>query len=152
MFNPSAAEIFFCYLSLRTDLFFYKHSWTFFFNIYCLERIFSFILMFSGLRIEAPPPSAVQGKCIYTFLKRRTSRFNFRSCVLNLVSSKDNKSFFFQRLVVPESIYCPPVPSKHYQFGRFIGEACQNSRIEWIKLSVKRGYQARFLGQFIDQP
>ena len=48
--------------------------------------------MFPGLRIEAPPLSTVQGKCIYIFLKQRTRKLNFRSYVLNLV--KINVSFF----------------------------------------------------------
>ena len=78
--------------------------------------LFSLVLMFSGLRIEAPLPSTIQGKCIYVFLKKRTSRFNFRSYILNLV--KINISFFFQRLVVLGRIYRSPVPSKHYKFDR----------------------------------
>ena len=106
--------------------------------------LFSLVLLFSGLRIEAPIPSTVQGKWIYTFLKQRTilkqrtSRFNFRSYVLNLV--KINKFLFFQRLVVLRPIYWPLVPSEHYQIEQFIGQACHNSRIEWADLSAKHAY------------
>ena len=45
--------------------------------------LFSLVLMFPGLRSEAPLPSTVQGKCRYTFFKWRTRKFNFRSYVLN---------------------------------------------------------------------
>ena len=112
------------------------------------HRLFSLVLMFSGLRIEALPPSTVQGKCIYTFLKWRTSRLNFRSYVLNLV--KINISFFFQLLIIPGSIYRPPVPSEHYQFGRFIGQVYQNSQIKQADLSAERACQTRFLNDLLN--
>ena len=106
--------------------------------------------MFSGLRIEASPPFTVQEKRIYNFLKLRTSKFKFSFYVRNLV--KINIKFFFQRLVVPGTIYRQHVPSEHYQFGQFISRACQNSQIERAHLSAKRAYQTRFLGRFVDQP
>ena len=60
--------------------------------------LFSLVLMFPKVGNEALPPSTVQGKCIYTFSKWRTSRFNFHSYVLNLVNI--NISFFsFQGLL-----------------------------------------------------
>ena len=73
---------------------------------------------------------------LYPFFKRRTRKFIFRSYVLNLV--KINLSFFFQRLVVPGLIYRLAVPSMYYQFGRFIGHACHNSRIKWVDLLAQR--------------
>ena len=51
------------------------------------------VLMFSGLWIEALPPTTLHSKSINTFLNRRTSRFNFRSYVLNL--AQINVKFFF---------------------------------------------------------
>ena len=63
-----------------------------YFSIFAVRHgLFSLVLMFPGLRIEAPPPSTVKGKCRYTFLKRKTKKLNFRSYVLNVV--KINKSF-----------------------------------------------------------
>ena len=83
--------------------------------------LFSLVLMFSGLRIEAPPLSTVQGKCIYTFLKRRTSKFNFCSYVLNIV--KINIIFWFL---------------KGYSWGRFIGQPCLACTISLANLSANR--------------
>ena len=86
----------------------------------------SLILMFPGQKIEAPPLSTVQSKCIlYTFLKLRTSRFNFRSYVINLVMV--NISCFLSKVGSPGAdlsafhativessglIYWPSVPIK----------------------------------------
>ena len=90
--------------------------------------LFSWVLMFSGLGIEASAHpqyrvSVLQGKYIYTFLTWRTSIFNFWCYVLNLVKN----NIFFQRLVVPGSIYRSTVLSEYLQFGQFIGQVCQNS-------------------------
>ena len=106
-----------------------------------LHRLFSLVLMFSRLRIEALSPSTVQGKCIYTFIKQRTSTFNFRSCVLNLAMINQ---FFLSKLLVPGPIYRPPVPSEHISVRpiyrpsvpeqlnrtcRFIGQTCLSDKI-----------------------
>ena len=63
-------------------------AWTFFFGTHV-----------SGLRIAALSHSQYRVSvytCIYTFLKRKISRFNFRSYVLNLV--KINISFFLSKV------------------------------------------------------
>ena len=101
------------------------------------HELFSLVLMFSTLRIEALPPSIVQGKCIYTFLKRRTSRVNFHSYVLIVV--KINKSIclskvgssgadlsatrVYQALSV-HPINRPSMSEQSNRAGRFIGQAC----------------------------
>ena len=67
--------------------------------------------MFPGLRIEAlppPPPLKIQRECIYTVLKRRTRKFNFRCYVLNIV--KINISFYLSKVGSPGPIYRPSVP------------------------------------------
>ena len=40
-----------------------------FLQTFTWHGLLALVFMISGLRIEAPPPSTVQGKCIYTFLK-----------------------------------------------------------------------------------
>ena len=80
-FNPSAAG-FFCYpLAGHAVNFLQTCTWhgPSFSILIVWHQLFSLLLMFSRVRIDASPPSTVQGKCIYTFLKWRTSRFNFRS-------------------------------------------------------------------------
>ena len=118
-----------------------------FFNVYCLLRTFSLVLVSPKLRIEAPPPSTVQYIYIYiyiyTFLKRKTSRLNFRSYVLILVKIKV-RFFFFQTLLVLRTICQSAVPSIYYQFSQFIGQACQNSQIERANLSTMCVNWARF--------
>ena len=58
----------------------------------------SLVLMFSGLRIEAPPHPQYRVS-VYTLFKAETSRFNFCSYVLNLV--KINISFFLSKAGSP---------------------------------------------------
>ena len=41
------------------------------------HRLFSLLLRFPGLRIEAPPPSIVQYKCIYTIFKAKNHEIQF---------------------------------------------------------------------------
>ena len=120
----------FLYPSVGTKIIFYKPSmaWNFFSMFTIWHGYFSLVLMFHGLRIDAPPISTVQSKCIYTFLKPKIRKFDFCSYVLNLV--KINISFVFQRMLVPGPIYQPAMPIRYYQFGRFIGQACHNSRME----------------------
>ena len=88
---------------------FYKPSSGTDFLFQCLGLLFgtdfSLVLMFPGLRIEAPPPIDTTGRCTYTLLKWRTSRFNFNSYVLNLV--KINISYYLSRLVITGPIYRP---------------------------------------------
>ena len=101
------------------------------------HRLFSLVLLFPRLRIEALLPSTVQGKCIYTFLKLRTRKFNFRSYVLNPV--KINISFCHSRgqfigllCHIVESngpIYRPSMPQSSNRAGRFIGHPCQLDKI-----------------------
>ena len=65
------------------------------------QGLFSLVLMFLGLRIEAPPLSTVQSKCIYTFFKAENqeiqfpSYVNFHSYVLNIVQI--NINFFLSK-------------------------------------------------------
>ena len=124
--------------SLRTDFFFQC-----FFNV--LVQCFQCNVLhrlFSRLRIEAPPLSTVQGKCIYTFLKRRISRFNFRSYVLNLVNI--NIRFFLSKIGSPGGdlsathaqralsvrlIYRPSMPKQSNRAGLFIGKMCLSDKI-----------------------
>ena len=112
--------------------------------------LFSLVLIFPGLRIEAPPPSTVQGQCVYILFKAEHQKIHFP--LLCTKPSKDKHTFFFfQRLIVPEPICQPAVPSMYYQFGRFIGQACQISRMERADLSAKHANYTRLLGRFIDQ-
>ena len=65
-----AAEYFL--IPLRdTETIFYKPSpGTVFFSMFSVwHRLFSLVLMFPRLKIEALAPSTVQGKCIYTIFK-----------------------------------------------------------------------------------
>ena len=66
--NPLAAE-FLLYPPLGMELIFYKPSPgnDFFNNIYSLVHIFSWVLLFHGLRNEAPPHPQYR-VCVYTLL------------------------------------------------------------------------------------
>ena len=103
-----------------------------------LHRLLSLVLMFPGLPIEAPPQSTVQGKCIYTFFKQKTRKFNFRSYVLNLI--KMNISFCLSKVGSPGAdlsalraqralsawpIYQPYVTQQSNRAGRFSSPPCQ---------------------------
>ena len=99
-----------------------------YFFMFTVWHEFCSLVLFLGWELKLSPYSQ--------YRVRRTSRFYFRSYVLNLV--KINISFFFQRLAVHGPIYWPPVSSEYYQFGRFISQACQNSWIERADLSAKR--------------
>ena len=90
---------------------------------------------------------------IHFFLKRRTSRFNFRSYVLNLI--KITRFFFFQRLVDPGPIYRHPcltstissadLSAKHdrtvNRVGRFIGQTYNF----WVNLSANRSQNVKIV-------
>ena len=91
--------------------------------------LFSLIIMFPGLRIEAPNRVSV-----YTLsLKRRTMKFNICSYILNLV--KIIISFF---------------SCKYWQsWGRFIGKPCHNSQIERADLLAMRANQTQFLDDLL---
>ena len=118
LFNPLAAEFF--SLPFRgMEIIFYKSSPGTDFLFQCLFTVWhslvSLVLLFPDLRIESPHPSTVQGKCIYTFLKQRTRKFNLCSCTKpckdkHKVLVKINIRFVFQRSVDPGSIYRPSVP------------------------------------------
>ena len=41
------------------------------------HRLFSLVLVFTGLRIEAPHPLTVQGKCIYTIFRAENQEIKF---------------------------------------------------------------------------
>ena len=82
--------------------------------LFCLARTFFFGTHVSGLRIEAPPLSTVQGKCyihLYTLLfKAENQKIQFYSYVLNLV--KINIIFFFLKsFVVHVPIFGPSMPN-----------------------------------------
>ena len=102
--NP-LAESFFCYSSLGTELLFTNiHlAWTFFFNVYCLARTFFFGTHVFRVENWSSASSTVHDKYIYTFLKRRTSTFNFRAYILNLV--KVNISFFPSKVDSPGTLF-----------------------------------------------
>ena len=40
-------------------------------------RLFSLVLMFSGLRIETPPPPIIQSKCIYIMFEAENQEIQF---------------------------------------------------------------------------
>ena len=72
-------QSFFCYPRIGTDNF-YKPLPGMDFRFQCLPfgtDFFSLVLMFPGVRIEASPPSTVQGKCIYTFFKVKNQAIQF---------------------------------------------------------------------------
>ena len=101
-FNPLAAELFSLLPCVGHGVNFYKPSlwYGLSFSMFTVWHAhFSLVLMISGLRNEAPPPSIVKVSVYTLFLQQRTNRFHFSSYVLNLV--KINISFFFRRLVVP---------------------------------------------------
>ena len=102
------------------------------FNVYCLARTFFFGPHVS--RIENWSSTLIHST-VYTLLKWRTRKFNFRSYVLNLV--KINIRFFLSKVGSPGPIYRPAMSSMYYQFSRFIGQVCQNSRIERADLLTK---------------
>ena len=65
LFNPLVQN--FLLLPSNWDIgnsFTYLHLARSFFHVYCLANIFSLVLTFPELRIEAPPLSTVQCKCI----------------------------------------------------------------------------------------
>ena len=133
----------FAILELARKCFFCKPhlARTFVFNVYCVVWTFFFgtqLLMFPGLRIEAPLSSTVQGtQCIHIFLKQRSRKFNFRSYVLNLLKIKmflfskvsspwaDLSALRAQRALSVRSIYQPYVPQQSNRAGRFSGPPCQ---------------------------
>ena len=69
----------------------------FFFQCLLFGTDFFLVLVFPGLRIEAPTLSTVSA---YTFLKQRTRKLNFRSYLLNLV--KINISYCLSKVDSPE--------------------------------------------------
>ena len=94
--NPLPAKFFYI-LHGHGDNFLQTFTWHGLFSMFTVwHGFFSFVLTFPGLRIEDPTPSIVQGKSIYTFFKRRTRKYNFRSYVLNLV--KINISFCLSKV------------------------------------------------------
>ena len=68
--------------------------------------LFSLVLTFPGLRIEAPPLSTVQGKCIYKTFKAE----NHKTQLLELYTSV----FIFPRLIVQRPIHRPLMLSMYY--------------------------------------
>ena len=88
--------------------------------------LFSLVLIFSTLRIDAPPHPQYRVS-EYTFFKTQNQSIQFPLLCTKLSKDK-RKILFFQRLVVPGPIYRPAVPSEQLQFGQFIGQACQNNK------------------------
>ena len=86
-------------------------------QLLCWAFLFSLVFMFSlfsGLRIEASFHPQYRVSVYTLFLKRRTSRFNFRSYVLNLVKIN---MFFLSKVGSPR--------------GRFIGQLCLDQLTVW---------------------
>ena len=84
LINPLAA-VFLLPFTVHGINFLQTFTWHgFSFSMFTVWHGLSFlVLMFSGLWIEALPPTTLHSKSINTFLNRRTSRFNFCSYVLN---------------------------------------------------------------------
>ena len=75
--NPLAAEFFYT-LQGHGDNFLQTFTWHRIFSMFTVwNRLFSLVLMFSGLRIEALPLSTVLSKCIYTFFKAENQEIQF---------------------------------------------------------------------------
>ena len=60
------------------------------------HRLFSMILMFPGLRIEAPPLSTVQGGCIYEIFKVENQEIKFPLLCTKPSIDKHHKFSSFQ--------------------------------------------------------
>ena len=69
------------------DNFLHTFTWHGFSIFTVWNGLFSLALAFPGLGIEAPPLFTVQGKCIYTLLKRRTRKFNLSGEPGNSISA-----------------------------------------------------------------
>ena len=114
-----------------------------FFSMFTVwHGLFSLVLLFPGLRIEAPPLSTVQGKCIYTIFKAEIQEIQFLYYVLNMVQI--NVSFCHSKVVSPGSdlsachpqhellirpIYRPTMPQQSNRAARFIDQMCQLDKI-----------------------
>ena len=72
--NPLAVEFFLLSIAGHGVNFLQTFTWHgLSFSIFSVwHGLFSLVLMLSGLRIEAPTPSAVQGKCIQPSFKAET--------------------------------------------------------------------------------
>ena len=121
-----AAEIYFYTLQRHRNIFYKPSPGTQLFLMFTvLHGLFPLVLIFPGL---STPPSTVQGKCINTIFKAENQEINFPLLCTKPSIDKYFKKIF-QRLVVPESIYRPVVPSMCYQFGGFIGQPF--TIVEW---------------------
>ena len=108
-------QSFYTLLCWARSYFFYKPSpgKDFFFSMFTVwHGLFSLVLMFPGLRIEAPPHPQYRVS-VYTLFKAENHEIQFP--LLCTKPSKDK-----QRLVVLRLISRPAVPIKHHQFSRFI--------------------------------
>ena len=116
LFNLTLSLQSFLYPSGSTEIFLFAnlHLALSFFNVYRLVRTFSLVLRYQRKRLP-PPPSTVQGKCIYTIFKMENQKIQLP--LLCTKKSRDKHKFFvFQRLVVPGQIFWPAVPRMYYQF------------------------------------
>ena len=86
--------------------------------------LFILVIVFPRLRIEAPPLSTVQGKCIYTIVKAENQEIQF-PLLCTKPSIDKHKYVVFQKLVVPIPFYRSSVPQYSNEAGRFIGHPCQ---------------------------
>ena len=86
------------------------------------HRLFSFVPLFPGVRIETPPTSTVQGKCLYTFLKAENQEI--QRLLLGTKSNKDKHKFMSFR--------------GRQSRGRFSGLMCLASSISSADLLALR--------------
>ena len=101
-----------------------------------ITTFFSLVLVFPGLRIEAPPSSTVQDKCIYTIFKAENQEIQFP--FLCTKPSRDKHKL---------------LSFKGWQFlGRFIDNPFHNSQMERTDLSANCAQQLNQAGRFISQP
>ena len=63
------------------------------------HALFPLTLMFRAVRTEAPPPSTVQGKCIYTFFKGENQAIQLP--LLCTKPSKDKHKFLLSKVGSP---------------------------------------------------
>ena len=107
-FNALAVK-FFTYPPIGTEIIFFLHifTWHRVFSIFTVwQRLFSLVLTFPRLKIEAPPRSIIQYSCLYNIFKAENQETQFPLLCTQV--------FFFSRMVVPIMIYRPFVPSMYY--------------------------------------
>ena len=106
------------------------------------HELFSMVLMFPGMRIEALPPSTVQGKCISTFFKAENQEIQL--LLLCNKPSKYNKFLSFKGRYSRADLLAL-YPSEYYQFGQFFSLTCHNSQktLTYFLLELDFTYMTR---------